>query len=134
MSSEKEQKCNVEHERIPEEFEGLIDFLTFFRKYGKLHLIDIFANTYDEKSVINIINELESLVARLPRAGNLCVDEEVREDEVSWYQWLGAKVEKGRLKIPCPRPIPRNEIQKLIICMKEGKIMPRDIVAFVYAR
>jgi hypothetical protein len=135
-----QEVCPASYE-IGEKFKNLISFLSFFKKSGQLYMLDRLSNAIDANTVLSILAEMESLVARLkPQSGNYCFVDEIEEIEVEWYRRLGVEdvepvKEKGRyiIRVECPRWPSKDELELLARCIEEMKIRPTSIIAYVYA-
>jgi hypothetical protein len=132
-----QEVCPAPYE-IGEKFKNLISFLSFFKRSGQLYMLDRLSNAIDASTVLSILAEMESLVARLkPQSGNYCLIDEIDEREVEWYKRLGVEPvkEEGRyiIRVECPRWPSKDELELLARCIKEMKIRPTNIIAYVYA-
>jgi hypothetical protein len=101
-------------------------------------MLDRLSNAIDASTVLSILAEMESLVARLkPQSGNYCLIDEIDEREVEWYRRLGVEpVEEGGryiIRVECPRWPSKDELELLARCIEEMKIRPTNIIAYVYA-
>jgi hypothetical protein len=132
-----QEVCPAPYE-IGEKFRNLISFLSFFKRSGQLYMLDRLSNAIDASTVLSILAEMESLVARLkPQSGNYCLIDEIDEREVEWYRRLGVEpVEEGGryiIRVECPRWPSKDELELLARCIEEMKIRPTNIIAYVYA-
>jgi hypothetical protein len=101
-------------------------------------MLDRLSNAIDASTVLSILAEMESLVARLkPQSGNYCLIDKIDEREVEWYRRLGVEPveEEGRyiIRVECPRWPSKDELELLARCIEEMKIRPTNIIAYVYA-
>jgi hypothetical protein len=132
-----QEVCPAPYE-IGEKFRNLISFLSFFKRSGQLYMLDRLSNAIDASTVLSILAEMESLVARLkPQSGNYCFIDEIEEREVEWYRRLGVEPveeeERYIIRVECPRWPSKDELELLARCIEEMKTRPTSIIAYVYA-
>jgi hypothetical protein len=101
-------------------------------------MLDRLSNAIDASTVLSILAEMESLVARLkPQSGNYCLIDKIDEREVEWYRRLGVEPVKEEeeyiIRVECPRWPSKDELELLARCIEEMKIRPTNIIAYVYA-
>jgi hypothetical protein len=132
-----QEVCPAPYE-MGEKFRNLISFLSFFKRSGQLYMLDRLSNAIDASTVLSILAEMESLVARLkPQSGNYCLIDKIDEREVEWYRRLGVEPVKEEeeyiIRVECPRWPSKDELELLARCIEEMKIRPTNIIAYVYA-
>ena len=122
-----------------EEFRGVLSLLRFLRRAGRLSEVDKFASAPDAESAVEVLREAMSLVYR-SRRGDYCVEEEIRAEEVSRFEYLCGKecVERrgGKyvLRVRCPRLPTEEELAKLYDALKSGRLKPSVLAALALAR
>jgi hypothetical protein len=125
--------------RYVEEFGGVLSLLRFLRRAGRLSEVDKFASAPDAESAMEVLREAMSLVYR-SRRGEYCVDEEIRAEEVSRFEYLcGEKCIERRgggyvLRVRCPRLPTEEELAKLYDALKSGRLKSSVLAALALAR
>jgi len=125
--------------RYVEEFGGVLSLLRFLRRAGRLSEVDKFASAPDAESAVEVLREAMSLVYR-SRRGEYCVEEEIRAEEVSRFEYLCGKecVERRGggyvLQVGCPRLPTEEELAKLYDALKSGRLKPSVLAALALAR
>jgi hypothetical protein len=88
---------------------------------------------------MEVLREAMSLVYR-SRRGGYCVEEEIRAEEVSRFEYLCGKecVERrdGKyvLRVKCPRLPTDKELERLYAELKSGRLKPSVLAALAWAR
>ncbi len=114
-----------------------MSLLRFLRRAGRLGEVDKFASAPDAESAMEVLREAVTLVYR--RSG-YCVEEEIRVEEVSRFEYLCGKecVERrgGKyvLRVKCPRLPTDEELERLHAGLKSGKLKPSVLAALALAR
>jgi hypothetical protein len=120
-----------------EEFRGVLSLLRFLRRAGRLSEVDKFASAPDAESAVEVLREAVTLVYR---RGGYCVEEEIRAEEVSRFEYLCGKecVERrdGKyvLRVRRPRLPTDEELAKLYDALKSGRLKPSVLAALALAR
>jgi hypothetical protein len=119
-----------------EEFGGVLSLLRFLRRAGRLGEVDKFASAPDAESAVEVLREAMSLVYR---RGEYCVEEEIRAEEVSRFEYLCGKKcirrdGKYVLQVECPRLPTDEELAKLYDALKSGRLKPSVLAALALAR
>ena len=111
--------------------------LRFLRRAGRLSEVDKFASAPDAESAVEVLREAVTLVYR---RGGYCVEEEIRAEEVSRFEYLCGKecVERrdGKyvLRVRCPRLPTDKELERLYAGSKSGRLKPSVLAALALAR
>ena len=123
--------------RYVEEFRDVLSLLRFLRRAGRLGEVDKFASAPDAESAVEVLREAVTLVYR---RGGYCVEEEIRAEEVSRFEYLCGRecVERrdGKyvLRVKCPRLPTDEELAKLYAGLKSGELKPSVLAALALAR
>jgi hypothetical protein len=119
-----------------EEFRGVL-LLRFLRRAGRPGEVDKFASAPDAESAVEVLREAVTLAYR---RGGYCVEEEIRAEKVSRFEYLCGKecVERrdGKyvLRVRCPRLPTDEELAKLYDALKSGRLKPGVLAALALAR
>jgi len=117
----------------------MLSLLRFLRRAGRLGEVDKFASAPDAESAVEVLREAMSLVYR-SRHGGYCVEEEVRAEEVSRFEYFcGKECVEGRgwgyvLRVRCPRLPTDEELERLYAELKSGRLKPGVLAALALAR
>jgi len=123
--------------RYVEEFGGVLSLLRFLWRAGRLGEVDKFASAPDAESAMEVLREAVTLVYR---RGGYCVEEEIRAEEVSRFEYLcGKKCIERRdgkyvLRVRCPRLPTDEELAKLYDALKSGELKSSVLAALALAR